>query len=184
MSDLLGPQFKTKKKEKVAYKGGVTKTFTVTKHPSKRTADAVYDQLTEDYPKEALGWVHDIKWRGPINYPTGKIDFNDKHTWRAIHQEDEIKAWKSRIKAAKRNGENVKPGILIERPDKTAMIPDGHHRALAYQELGEPDFAFVGYPSKSKGPWDMLHDYQYRDNTGPDKGGNPGAYHYGRKSDG
>jgi len=49
---------------------------------------------------------------------------------------------------------------------------DGHHRALAYKELNKPIYAWVGYPSKGKGPWDRTHDYQFKPDSGPQRQGN------------
>lgn len=171
---VLGPQFT---KAQVGNK--TAKLFK--KFPPKSVADAVYDQLTEDYPKDALGWVHKIKWKGPVEVPVSKVDFSEKNSWAAFHEPEKVKSWKQRIKSAESKGEHIKPSLLIQRPGKTAMIPDGHHRALAYEELNQPVYAWVGYPGRSTGPWDKLHDQQFKDETGPRKGGNPGAYHYGRE---
>lgn len=176
MRHILGPQF-----QQVVTSKGKKKTVKVTRHPSKRVADAVFDQMTEDYPKDVLDWVHKIKWRGPIEYPVDNIDFDDKFSWRAVKEPGTIRKWKNRIEDAESHSEHVKPAVLIERPKDTAMITDGHHRTIAYQKLGKPVYAWVGYPARAKGPWDTVHDYQFRDESGPQKGGNPGDFHYGKK---
>lgn len=159
-STLLGNQFK---------KG--SDTFGIPKKPAKKITDAVYDQLTEDYPKKAVDWVHSIVWKGPVKVPLSRTDFDDKASWRAEHQPEKVNLFKNRIRQAERKGEGIKPVVMIQRPDKTAMIMDGHHRALAYKELSKPIYAWVGYPGKSKGPWDIVHDYQYKPDSGPQRQG-------------
>lgn len=172
-SSVLGPQFEKKVGKQTAK--------ALRKFPPKTVADAVYDQLTEDYPKSALDWVHKIKWTGPKTIPVSKIDFSGENTWAAAHEPEQVRSWETRINAAERRGEHVKPSLVIQRPGKTAMIPDGHHRAMAYKNLDKPIYAWIGDPGKAKGPWDKLHDQQYKNSTGPQRGGNPGMYHYGRE---
>lgn len=153
--------------------------FGIPKKPSKQLADAVYDQLSEDYPKKALDWVHSVKWRGPVEVPLSRVDFDDKHSWRAAKEPGKVKKFEGFIKKAERKGEHIKPGILIKRPgEKTDMIPDGHHRALAYANLGKPLYAWEGMPSKDSGPWDSLHDYQFKKDSGPQRQGNKGENTY------
>jgi hypothetical protein len=159
-STLLGPQFHA------------TSSFNMPKKPAKKTADAVYDQLTEDYPKDTVDWVHNIKWKGPVEVPLKRTDFDEKNSWRAEHQPEKVNLFKRRIKQAERKGEGIKPVVMIQRPDNTAMIMDGHHRALAYKELNLPIHAWLGYPGKSKGPWDEVHDYQFKPDSGPQREGN------------
>jgi hypothetical protein len=170
---LLGPQFEKKVGKQTAK--------VLRKFPPKTIADAVYDQLTEDYPKSAIEWVHKIKWIGPKTIPVSKVDFSEDRTWAASHEPEKVRAWEQRIRSAENKGEHVKPSLVIQRPGKTAMIPDGHHRAIAYKNLNEPIYAWIGKPGKAKGPWDILHDQQYKEGTGPQKGGNPGMYHYGKE---
>ena len=43
------------------------------------------------------------------------------------------------------------------------IIVDGHHRALAYMENGQPALAYVGSVGKNNGPWDKLHSKQVGD---------------------
>ena len=174
-TSALGRQFTSKTVGKQTAK-------VIKKFPPKTVADAVYDQLTEDYPKSALDWVHKIQWKGPVNVPLKDIDFSEKNTWAASREVDEVHAWEKRIAQAKAKGEHIKPAVLIQRPKATAMVPDGHHRALAYENMKEPVYSWLGVVNRAKGPWDNLHDKQYRDSTGPQKGGNPGLYHYGRKN--
>jgi len=159
-SQLLGPQFKSN-----------SSSSSMRRKPAKKVADAVYDQLTEDYPKDAVDWVHGVKWKGPVEVPLQRTDFDEKNSWRASHQPEKVNLFKRRIKQADKKGEGIKPVVMIQRSNKTAMIMDGHHRALAYKELDRPIYAWLGFPGKSKGPWDVVHDYQYKEGTGPQRQG-------------
>lgn len=123
------------------------------------TARAVYEQLVEDYPPEALGWILGVRWTGPQQVPLERVDFHNADTWAASHQPKHVAKMIRKITAGKR-----KPVILIDRPGHDrAMIVDGHHRSLAYQHLGEPVTAYVGHATRVDGPWDELHDSQNRD---------------------
>lgn len=163
MQHLLGRQFDSIKPK--------PKGSGLPKRPVKKLADAVYDQLTEDYPKKAVDWVHNVKWAGPEKVPLKNVDFEEKNTWKAEKEPDKVSLFKNRIRAAARKHEGIKPVVMIARPDKTVMVMDGHHRALAYRELKKPVYAWVGYPGKSKGPWDKVHDYQFKPGTGPQREG-------------
>jgi len=174
-ASVLSSQFTSKK----AVGAKTAKVFK--KNPPKTIADAVYDQLTEDYPKDALNWVHDIKWKGPMEVPSTKIDMADRDSWKASHEPEVVDQWKKRISSAEKKGEHVKPVVLIQRKGKKIFPTDGHHRTLAYYEENKPVYAWVGMPTRTKGPWLSLHDKQFKKESGPRKGGNPGLYHYGRE---
>lgn len=169
MQHLLGKQFN--QSEKKSDNG-------LKKSPPKNVADAVFDQLTEDYPKKAVDWVHNVEWKGPKKIPLGNIDFKEKNTWKAEKEPEKVSIFKQRIRAAEKKHEGIKPVVMIQRPDKTTMIMDGHHRAIAYRELDKPVYAWVGYPGKSKGPWDTVHDYQFKPDSGPQRQGNKGENVY------
>jgi hypothetical protein len=134
-------------------------------HPSMSNTQCVYGQLTDDYPKEALSWVEKTKWSGPKKVPVDKIDWDDEHVWKAAHEPSHVNLFVRKIKEEEKKGDHVKPVILVNRPGKTPplMIPDGHHRALAYRKLGQPVWAWEGKVTRAKGPWDTLHDSQYKD---------------------
>lgn len=158
---LLGRQFNTEEQD-----------YGLPKRPAKNVTDAVFDQMSEDYPKNAIEWIHDIKWRGPIDVPLKRTDFDEKFSWKAAKEPARIKKFEQRIKSSDHKGERIKPVVMVQRPDKTAMVVDGHHRALAYKGLNRPIYAWVGYPSKAKGPWDYVHDSQFKPSTGPQRQGN------------
>jgi hypothetical protein len=117
-------------------------------------------------------------WKGPVEVSLKRVDFDEKNSWKAEKEPDRINIFKRRIRAADRKGEGIKPVVMIQRPDKTAMVMDGHHRALAYKEMNRPVYAWVGFPARSKGPWDNTHDYQYKPDSGPQRQGNKGENVY------
>ena len=51
--------------------------------------------------------------------------------------------------------------MLVNEPNNEKLIiVDGHHRALAYEELGQPAIAYVVHVTAVSGPWDEMHDSQ------------------------
>lgn len=134
-------------------------------HPSMTDTQCVYGQLTDDYPKESLRWVETTKWTGPKNIPLDKIDWDSDQVWKAAHEPDHVNLFVDKIKEEARKREHIKPVIVVNRPGKNPplMIPDGHHRALAYRKLKKPVWAWEGKVTRTKGPWDTLHDSQYKD---------------------
>lgn len=133
-------------------------------HPGMTDTQCVYGQLTDDYPKEALKWVETTKWSGPKNVPISKVDWDDEQVWKAAHEQDQVKLFRKKIAEEARKGDHIKPVILVNRPGKQPplMIPDGHHRALAYKALNKPIWAWEGKVTRTKGGWDTLHDAQYK----------------------
>lgn len=156
----------------------VSKPKSPVRRPAKSVADAVFDQLTEDYPKKSVDWVHKIPWKGPVKVPLKSVDFEEKNSWKAEKEPERVDIFKKRIKTAQKKHEGIKPVVMIQRPDKTAMVMDGHHRAIAYRELNLPVYAWLGYPGKSKGPWDKVHDYQFKPGSGPQRQGDKGENIY------
>jgi hypothetical protein len=129
------------------------------RHNDKTDADRVYAQLTQDYPPEALQWVRNVDWKGPKKVPLSRIDWDDERVWKASKEKSHVDRFVKKIEA----GEDIKPIILISRPGKpTEMIPDGHHRALAYKETGKNPVAWEGKAHHVVGEWDYLHDSQFK----------------------
>ena len=134
-------------------------------HRPRSDADRVFAQLSKDYPKHTLAWVHDLKWSGPEKISLNDIDWEHEQMWKASHDESHVHHFVEMIE----HGEEVKPIIAIARPGKpTDMIPDGHHRALAFKEKNKAPVGWVGKAKSVVGPWDELHDYQFKD-TDKDK---------------
>lgn len=114
----------------------------------------VFDQLLDDYPKQALGWIPALPWSGPKQVALEDIDFSHRKEWKASHED--VTPYVEKIEEGKR-----KPVILVKTPgnDKLTIV-DGHHRTLAYEKLGESVIAYVGTAHTDHGPWDELHDAQ------------------------
>jgi hypothetical protein len=132
-------------------------------------AEAVYQQLSKNYPPGALSWVHDAQWEGPHYVPLDQVDFEGQDRWAASGDPKKVKKSRQKIEKREEKGEPPKkPAVLVARPGKpTQMVADGHHRALAQQELeadgqgsGKGLWAWTGHVDSDEGPWDEMHDYQ------------------------
>jgi 8-oxo-dGTP pyrophosphatase MutT (NUDIX family) len=127
----------------------VTKADKPWKHPdtSLSVADQVYAQMATDFPAKAIAWVKRAKWAGPKNVPVSAIEFQPSR-WQAGHEPAKVERFRKKIERRQDAGKPVKPVILADRPDTKRgthlYIVDGHHRALAFRELGGPVLAYVG----------------------------------------
>jgi SPP1 gp7 family putative phage head morphogenesis protein len=130
--------------------------------PNPSIGDAVYRQLLEDYPPEALTWVRAAHWQGPTSVPTDRIDYSNSTVWQADHEQSKVDLFADRIQAGK-----MKPIILVREPHNPKLIVvDGHHRALAYRKLNRPAVAYIARVGTASGPWDEMHDLQYHGGSG------------------
>lgn len=132
---------------------------------SDSTRDRVHTQLAEDYPDDSMAWLKTAVWSGPESVPTSDIDYSNADTWTATAEPGKVDRFKAKISAGK-----LKPIILVNTPDaRKYIVIDGHHRALAYQQLGIPAMAYIGRVGKKTGPWDQMHASQRTgDSTGDD----------------
>jgi len=127
----------------------VTKAGKPWKHPdtSKSTGEQVYAQLLDDFPAKAIAWVRRAEWTGPKKVPLSAISFTPGK-WQAGHEPAKVERFRRKIQRRQDSGRPVKPVILCDRPDTPRgthlYIVDGHHRALAFRELGQPVTAYVG----------------------------------------
>ena len=135
-------------------------TLLVTRQDGK-AAGSVFEQLLEDYPAKLLGWILAAHWSGPLKVPTAQIDSANRASWRASHEP--IEPYAKRIE---KNGDDAKPIILVKTPSGKIIIVDGHHRFLAFEQLGLPAIGYLAEVHVEKGPWDELHSSQK-------KGGDP-----------
>lgn len=127
--------------------------------PDGDIAQAVYDQLAEDYPPEAIAWVKAAHWSGPKMVPIKSLDMDDRDSWRASKEPDKVAGFAQRQKRGQ-----LKPAVLIQEPDDAKIkVGDGHHRALAAERNGRPLLAYVGRVGQSTGPWDEMHSSQNPD---------------------
>jgi phage-related protein (TIGR01555 family) len=117
-------------------------------------AQAVYDQLLEDYPATSLGWILSGHWEGPKAIATKDIDTANSDQWQA--SKDPLDSYEEKIKAGK-----LKPAILVKLPGKKKLyVVDGHHRMLASAKLKRPLMAYVATVHTLHGPWEALHSMQ------------------------
>lgn len=134
--------------------------------PDHISAQAVIDQLSPDYPPDAMGWISGAHWSGPRAVPLSKIDFDDVESWDANTDDAKVAKFAQRIRAGK-----MKPVVLVQVPgDDRMKVIDGHHRVLAYQRLGKPVQAWVGKVGAKVGPWTQMHSKQH---VGTDTGAEP-----------
>jgi hypothetical protein len=136
-------------------------------------AAQVRAQLSPDFPPEALAWVDQARWEGPVDVPLAQIDFARADTWSASDNEAKVAKFTRKIGAGK-----TKPLVLVRRPGSAKlMVADGHHRALAYRELGRDAPAYVATVAQTSGPWDTMHAAQKkapgRASSGPQDRGVP-----------
>lgn len=128
--------------------------------------ERVFDQLLSNYPAAVLGWVQDVDWTGPTEVKVKDLDFSHEESWRASHEPGRVQHFVKRMRKRKK----IEPVVLIKHPDSGKfVIIDGHHRALAARTVGVPLAAWVGQVSKATGPWDELHNSQYRNGKKPDE---------------
>ena len=123
-------------------------------------SQVVYDQLAEDYQEKDIQFVLHIPWVGPQEVPLTSIDFSNKDNWQASQPADQEHVAMFADKMA--NDNYSKPIILVNNPsnDNKMMVVDGHHRALAALQNGQPVVAYIGQVGSTKGPWDKLHSKQ------------------------
>lgn len=101
----------------------------------------VYVQLAQNFPPKAIAWVRRATWVGPVMVPWSQIDSAGKKTWAASHQPDKVNSFKKQIAA---HDGHVGPSILVREKNGKSFIVDGHHRALAREEMGQDVLAYVG----------------------------------------
>jgi len=125
-------------------------------------AETVFQLLKEDYPEDAIGWIRSASVEGPRLVPLEQIDFTNAENWSATHDKN-IDEYVQKISDG-----TMKPIVLVNEPnDNKFMIIDGHHRALAYQQLGQPAMAYIVHTGTIGGPWDAMHSSQKNGNGEP-----------------
>jgi len=126
------------------------------RYASDSAKEKVWAQLEKSFPTSVMGWVKTARWLGPVDVPLDQVDFSNKKSWTAAKEQWLVEKKKKKIKKGKR-----KPLILVGTPNnKKYMIVDGHHRDMAYEQMGMPVRAFVARVSKDQGPWDTFHSKQ------------------------
>ncbi len=116
-------------------------------------------QLSRDYPPDAYQWVRATQWSGPVDVPLSEVDFTRSDSWRAANEPDRVEKFAAKL----RKGKPIRPVLLVRTPHSTKLVVvDGHHRSLAYSQLGLPINAWVGRVGADTGPWDEMHAKQIR----------------------
>jgi hypothetical protein len=123
-------------------------------------AQTVFETISGDYKDKDIKWIFNAAWIGPVEVPLQSIDFSNKDNWQAAQPEDSdhVQHFVDKIEDEK----FAKPCVLVNNPanDSKMVIVDGHHRALAYLQLGRPVVAYVGQVGADKGDWSDMHDNQ------------------------
>ena len=128
-------------------------------------ARKVYNQLKADFPAKALEWVLETEWKGPAGIPPGQIDTANREAW-AASTDGKLPSFKARLRTAVAAGGHVKPCVLVKvKGSKKIAISDGHHRALAAIDEGQPVWGYVGKVPSKTGPWSELHTHQDPDHV-------------------
>ena len=122
--------------------------------------ERVKQDLDGEFPPDAIAWVDDVPWRGPEAVPLETIDRNNKNNWVAAHEPEKVAGF---VQTYEEKGE-LQPIVLYETPDGMRHIADGHHREMAYEQLGVDPVAFVAEVPDEDGPWADMHSQQ---NVGP-----------------
>lgn len=116
----------------------------------------VYAQLLDDFPPSSAKWVNQLKWIGPQVVPLSDIDFDNSDSWAASDEQKKIDKFADKIRAGR-----LKPLILVRKGNKPPFIVvDGHHRALAYRQLGRDPLCWYADVPDGPGPWDEMHNQQ------------------------
>jgi len=120
-------------------------------------ADTVYALLKDDYSEDDIDWVKAAHWEGPLMVSLDQLDFQNAEQWSATTDDPgKIDDFVQKIADG-----HMKPIVLVNEPnDNKLRIIDGHHRALAYQRLGQPVMAYVAHVGTVGGPWEAMHSSQ------------------------
>ena len=126
--------------------------------------DKVYQQLLDNYPPKSIAWVKSAEWAGPMNVPFSRIDDDAVKTWAASSEPARVKHFKDKIEA----GDHVNPAVSVQEPGEgNVKVIDGHHRALAYKQLGLPVRTYLGKVGSNGGVWDETHSSQFHQSDDP-----------------
>ncbi|MGH3402662.1 MAG: ParB N-terminal domain-containing protein, partial [Streptosporangiaceae bacterium] len=127
----------------------------------KNASAKVFAQLAQDYPAGAMAWMHHADWAGPVKVPLDHVEPDMR--WMDGADPDHVQDFVQRLKA----GKKVKPLLLVKTPsDPLLKLIDGHHRFLAYAEMGLPPRCWIGTVGADHGDWEVMHEYQFHPSAG------------------
>lgn len=122
----------------------------------KNPATKVIEQTMQDFPPDAMAWMHNATWTGPVKVPLDHID------WAPDEMENPDQEKVDHFSKQLAKGKKLKPVILVKTPKgATLKLVEGHHRYLAAAGRQEPVRAFIGAVGKEHGPWEDMHSQQY-----------------------
>lgn len=131
---------------------------------AKVKASDVYEQMSENFPPEAIEWIKHVEWEGPVDVPHDKFDTDDYDKWATSHQPEKVAKFQRKI----RDGEHINPVVAVQVPkDPKLKIVDGHHRFTAHRGLGKDTPTYIGVVPEKVGPWTQTHSYQIHQGDHP-----------------
>lgn len=136
--------------------------------PNPVEAEHVYNQLLQNYPPKAIGWVKKARWIGPIEVPLDRVDTDDTDSWAASHQPERVDHFARKL----RRGKPVNPGVSVQEPGENKIkVIDGHHRYLGSEKAGQKFRTYIGFVDSNGGPWDETHTFQFHQGSDPQNKG-------------
>ena len=126
--------------------------------PSPVAAEHVENMMAGDFKPAGLKWIKDARWVGPIKVELDRVDQDDIDNWAASHEPEKVAKFVKLLE----KGKKVKPAISVRQTegDSRIKIVDGHHRFLAYKEVGEPFVTYLGFVEEGDDRWESTHSYQ------------------------
>jgi len=130
-------------------------------------AEHVYLLMSKNFPPDSIAWVKRAKWIGPIWVPWDRVDTDDKDKWAAASQPEKVHEFEQQMKA---HSGHVAPSILVQEPNsQKAFIVDGHHRALAHENLKQKVLAYIGnIEPKDRLAAEETHTHQVHQGADPE----------------
>ena len=130
-------------------------------------SETIYLLMAKNFPPDVISWVKRAKWIGPIWVPWDRIDQDDRDKWAASHQPEKVAEFEKAIKA---HGGHVAPSIMVQEPNsQKAFIVDGHHRALAHENLKQRVLAYIGnIEPKDRTAAEETHTHQIHQGADPE----------------
>jgi ParB-like nuclease domain len=126
--------------------------------PNPVEAEHVKNQMRANYPEKAIGWISAATWIGPVQVPQGRVNFAGRDGWAASHEPGAVKRFTRHIKAGTGH---THPVVMVQEPGESkADVVDGHHRTLAYEKLGRPVTAYIGFTPQGDHRWRETHSSQ------------------------
>lgn len=116
----------------------------------------VRQQLSGDYPPDALSWLPTVTWSAPTLVPLSSFDLHGIADWPTWDDKEKIRTFIDKIQAGWH-----KPIVAIKTPGSRYLTPiDGHTRLSVYWKLKRPVLAWVGKAHAQRGPWEDFHQQQ------------------------